>query len=59
MSNTVGVMSLKWWLDVIKCGYDVLYSAKDAKYYPSVMSYRVCDVVHRVRVMTQISGCNV
>ena len=36
-----------------------MYSAKDAKHYPSVMSYRVCDVVNRVRVMTQISGWNV
>ena len=36
-----------------------MYSANDAKHYPSVMSYRVCDVVNRVRVMTQISGWNV
>ena len=36
-----------------------MYSAKDAIHYPSVRSCRVCDVVNRVRVMTQISGCNV
>ena len=36
-----------------------MYSAKDAKHYPSVRSYRVCDVVNRVRVMTQIIGCDV
>ena len=59
MSNTVGVMSYKWWLDVIKRGCDVLYSANDANHYPCDVIQSVSDVVNGVRVMTQINGCNV
>ena len=38
----MGVVSLKWWLDVIKRGCYVLYSAKDATHMASVMPYRLC-----------------
>ena len=54
----------KWWLDIIKRGCDVLYSAKDAKHLASVMQYRVCVMFsiewewwHRlVAVMSHICG---
>ena len=51
ISNTVGVMSKKWWFDVIKWGCDVIYSAKDAIHMASVMSYKDW-------VWCQYSGCD-
>ena len=42
MSNIVGVVSLKWWLDVINRGCYVLYSGKNATHMASVMPYRLC-----------------
>ena len=59
MSNTVGVMSLKWWLDVIKKNVMSCIVQKMKTLSECEVIQSVCDVVNRVRVMTQIIGCNV
>ena len=52
IQNKVHVMSRILRVVVIKCGYDVLYSAYDGIDMPPVMSYSWCDVFHRAGVMT-------
>ena len=47
LSIIVGVISSKWWIEIKKCGCDVLYNANNATDMARVMSYQI-HVMHYI-----------